>query len=32
VAAGVVADLRTYELELAYAAERGTRFQFYYSC
>jgi hypothetical protein len=31
VAAGVAADLRTFEVELAYAAERGTRFQLYSS-
>lgn len=32
VAARVVADLRTHELELVYAVERGTRFQLYYLC
>ena len=31
VAAGVAADLRTFELELAYADERKTRFQIYAS-
>jgi hypothetical protein len=32
VAAGVAADLRTFEVALAYALERRTRFQLYYSC
>jgi hypothetical protein len=32
VAAGLAADLRTVEVELTYAAERGTRFQLYCSC
>lgn len=32
VAAGVMADLRTFEVALAYAVERGTRFQLYCSC
>jgi hypothetical protein len=32
VAAGAAADLRAFEVQLAYAAERGTRFRFYYSC
>jgi hypothetical protein len=31
IAAGVAADLRTFEAELAYAADRGTRFQVYSS-
>ena len=31
VAAGIAADLRTFEVELAHAAERGTRFQLYSS-
>ena len=32
VAAGVAADLRAFEVALAYAARRGTRFQLYFSC
>jgi hypothetical protein len=32
VASGLAADLRTFEVVLAFAAERGTRFQLYLSC
>jgi hypothetical protein len=32
VALGVAADLKTFEIVLAHAAERGTRFQLYLSC
>ena len=32
VAAGVAADLRAFEIVLAHAAERETRFQLYLSC
>jgi hypothetical protein len=32
VAASVAADLRTFEVALLYALQRGTRFQLYFSC
>ena len=32
VAVGVAADLRTFEVVLAYARERRTRFRLYCSC